>query len=101
MMNNNNNANNNNNDRLLSLSVSIDLEVQDSIYLIENSEVQKDKKYRVHCLEIKEDGNWHDGYVYSHYAYLEEVQTQLISLKLIAVTSRMLQIKELFFEKCD
>ena len=83
------------------LYVPIDLKEQDFIYLIKQGITQKDKKYKVHSLEIKEDGNWHDGYIYSHFAYLEEVQSQLISCELIAVTSKMLQIKDLYFTKCD
>jgi hypothetical protein len=83
------------------LYIPLDLKEQDFIYLKKQGIIQKDKKYKVHSLEIKEGGNWHDGYVYSHFAYLEEVQTQLISFELIAVTSKMLQIKDLYFTKCD
>jgi hypothetical protein len=83
------------------LSFQIDLKEQDFIYLINQGEIQKDKKYKVHCIEVTEDGNWHDGYVFSHFAYVEEVESQLISFELIAVTSRMLQIKDLYFTKCD
>jgi hypothetical protein len=83
------------------LSFQIDLKEQDIIYLIKKGEVQKDKKYKVHCIEVKEDGNWHDGYIFSHFAYVEEVESQLISFELIAVTSKMLQTKDLYFTKCD
>ena len=83
------------------LYIPLDLKEQDLIYLIKQGIVQKDKKYKVHCLEIKEDGNWHDGYIYSHFAYIEELESQLISYELIAVTSQMLQTKDLYFIKCD
>jgi len=83
------------------ISFQIDLKEQDLIYLIKQGEIQKDKKYKVHSLETKEDGNWHDGYVYSHFAYVEEVESQLISFELIAVTSKMLELKDLYFTKCD
>ena len=83
------------------LYVPIDLKEQDFIYLIKQGITQKDKKYKVHSLEIKEDGNWHDGYIYSHFAYIEELESQLISYELIAVTSQMLQTKDLYFIKCD
>jgi hypothetical protein len=94
-------SNNNNNDNKTFLSFQIDIKEQDFIYLIKEGVVQKDKKYKVHSLEVKEDGNWHDGYIVSHYAYVEEVESQLISFELIAVTSRMLQTKDLYFTKCD
>ena len=83
------------------LSFTVDLKEQDFIYLIKQGIVQKDKKYKVHCLEVKEEGNWHDGYTFSHFAYVEEVESQLISFELIAVTSKMLQIKDLYFTKCN
>jgi hypothetical protein len=83
------------------LYIPLDLKEQDFIYLIKQGIIQKDKKYKVYSLEIKEEGNWHDGYVYSHFAYLEEIQSQLISFELIAVTSKMLQTKDLYFTKCD
>jgi hypothetical protein len=93
-------SNNNNNDNKTFFSFQIDIKEQDFIYLIKEGVVQKDKKYKVHSLEVKEDGNWHDGYIFSHYAYVEEVESQLISFELIAVTSKMLQTKDLYFIHC-
>jgi hypothetical protein len=83
------------------LYIPIDLKEQDLIHFIKQGINQKEKKYKVHSLEIKEDGNWHDGYIYSHFAYVEEIQSQLVSFELIAVTSKMLEIKDLYFTKCD
>jgi len=82
------------------LSYLIDVKEKDFIYLIKNNEIEKDKKYVIHSLEIKEDGNWHDGFIYSHYAFLEEINTQLLSYEVIAVTSKMLQINDIYFASC-
>lgn len=94
-------SNNSNNNNKALLSIQIDIKEQDFIYLIKQGVVQKDKKYKVHRLEVQEDGNWHDGYIFSHFAYVEEVESQLISMELIAFTSRMLQINDIYFTKCD
>jgi hypothetical protein len=85
----------------IALNMDIDINEKDIIYLIKNNEIQKNKKYLVHSLEIKEVGNWHDGYIYDHYAFLEEIDSKLLSHQLIAITSKMLQIKDLYFVKCN
>ena len=82
------------------LAIPINLNKNDTIYLIKNNEIQKNKKYLVHSVEMKEDGNWHDGYVYAHYAFLEEIDSQLLSHQLIAVTSKMLEINDIYFVNC-
>jgi hypothetical protein len=78
----------------------VKLNKYDVIYLIKQGEIKKDKKYKVHSIEIKEDGNWHDGYIISYSAYIEELSTQLITFELLAVTSKMLQINDIYFIHC-
>jgi hypothetical protein len=82
------------------LSYQVDLNNNDLIYLIKQGEIKKDKKYKVHSIDIKEDGNWHDGYIISYSAYIEEVKSQLITFELLAVTSKMLQINDIYFTRC-
>lgn len=82
---------------LYPLSYPVNINEKDVIYLIKNNQIQKDKKYLIHLLEIKEEGNWHDGYIYAHYAFVEEMDSKLLSHQLIAITSKMLNMKDIYF----
>lgn len=63
-------------------------------------QVKNPKKYLVRKMaEIEESGSFHDGYEEKHYAYLEDLETQLTEKHQVAFFNLMCQIKNIYFVK--
>jgi len=76
-----------------------DFKKDDTIYLIKDNEPDKNNSYIIHLIEIIKGGNWHDGYDETHYAYLENIKTNLSEKKMIVYLNMMCQIKNIFAVK--
>jgi len=75
----------------------------DIIYLIKDDKVIKNETYIIDYIEIVEDGNWHDGYTSTHYAYIKNTETNILGKEIIAITSQMNQYNKMYainVEKC-
>ena len=70
------------------------------VYHVKNAD--KTKRFRVHKMdEIEVGGSFHDGYEEKHYAYLEDLETQLIQRQQVAFLNLMCNIKEIYYVKCE
>jgi hypothetical protein len=62
------------------------------VYLISDNKVNKDKIYKVHNLEYVEGGSYFDGFEIYLYAYLEDIETNIIEKIHVAYFSPMQRI---------
>jgi len=76
-----------------------DFKKDDIIHLIKDDEPDKNNSYIIHNIEIIKGGNWHDGYDETHYAYLENIKTNLCERKIIVYLNMMCQIQLIFAVK--
>ena len=71
----------------------------DIIHLIQDNKIDKNNSYIILLIEIVEGGNWHDGFDKTHYAYIENINTNLCEKKMIMYLNMMCQIKDIFAVK--
>lgn len=84
------------------MSKHYDFSEKDIVYLMNDANIiLKDKKYLVHKIEIIKGGDFHDGWHEEHFAYLEDIDSQLIEKKLIAFINQMLNVKNIYAIKCN
>ena len=77
-----------------------DFKNDDIIYLIQNSKIDYDNSYIIHNIEIIKGGNWHDGFSETHYAYLENIKTNIFEKKEVAYINMMCQVQNIYAIKC-
>jgi len=82
-------------------NVNLGFEKGDIVYQIIDGVVQKEKRFKIHQLEVEEGGNFHDGFEETHNAYLEDMDTQFVEKCKVAFINLMCQIKYIYFVKCN
>jgi hypothetical protein len=74
----------------------------DMVYKITSMKIDKSKCFKVHKLgEVEEGGNHYDGHEEKHYAYLEDMETNITEKWQIAFINLMYKIKDIYFVKCE
>ena len=81
-------------------NVNLGFKEGDLVYHIKNNIIQTNQLFKVHAFEIKEGGNFHDGYEETHYAYMEDMETHLVEKREFAFINLMCQKKYIYFVKC-
>ena len=73
----------------------LDFKEDDSVYLIIDNKLNKEKSYKVNKLEYEEGGTYYDGFEVKIYAYLEEENTTKVEKVQVAFFSELNRIKSI------